>query len=106
MDVDEFWSAVLDAFRQLAPVEVRRSRFAPKPAIALHGREIAHWEAPGVIDVRITASGWSAVRDAYADDVAVTHDPARRDWIELRGRAGDAERLRPLITTVVTSNQS
>lgn len=104
MQVDEFWSAVLDALRELAPVEVRRSRFASKPAIWLHGHEIAHWEAPGIIDLRITGTGWTAVGHCYKNDPAVTRDPARRDWIELRATEADVDRLRPLLVTAVTSN--
>jgi len=32
----------------------RRSRYADKPALFIGNREIAHSEAPGVIDLRIT----------------------------------------------------
>ena len=44
------WTAVVDVARARGPVEERRSRYADKPALCLHGREIAHWEAPGVVD--------------------------------------------------------
>lgn len=104
MNVDEFWSAVLETFRELAPVEVGRSRFGPKPAITLSGREIAHWEAPGVIDLRVTAAGWSEVRATFGDDPAVTYEQTRRDWIEVRAMSADVDRLRPLLAATVAHN--
>ncbi|MCW2494270.1 luciferase family protein [Jatrophihabitans sp.] len=104
MDVDVVWQAVLDECRRLAPVEVGRSRFAPKPAIFLHGREIAHWDGPGGVDLRITAAGWREVREVFGADPAVRHDPGRRDWVELRAAATDVDRLLPLIAAAVAAN--
>jgi hypothetical protein len=104
MDVDEVWGAVLDECRRLAPIEVRRSRFAPKPAIFLQGREIAHWDGPGAVDLRITRAGWLALRETFGDDPAVRHDAGRRDWIELRATPADVDRLLPLIAAAVAAN--
>jgi hypothetical protein len=58
-----------------------------KPALCIEGREIAHLEAPGVIDLRITRQGWLQARSDYSDDPAVRRDPSRRDWIELHLRS-------------------
>lgn len=105
VQVDETWSAVVELCRQLGPVEVRRSRFVDKPAIVLGRREFAHWEGPGLVDLRITAAGWRERADGFATDPAVSHSSARRDWIDLHlTRAGDVDRLRPLFETAVVAN--
>ncbi len=89
----------------LGPVYERRSRYGDKPALYLDAREIAHCEAPGLIDLRITRSGWSRVRDQYAEDPAVRRDPARRDWIELMlSSAADLDRLAGLLSVAVECN--
>jgi hypothetical protein len=59
MQVDETWSAVVELCSELAPVTVRRSRFADKPALFLGRREFVHWEGPGLIDLHL----------AHPDDV-------------------------------------
>ena len=78
------WEAFVAALLQHAPVVERRSRYADKPALFLERREIAHLEAPGVIDVRLTRPGWAQLRDRLGGDARVRHDPSRRDWVELR----------------------
>jgi hypothetical protein len=68
-------------------------------------REVAHLEAPGVIDLRITRAGWSRVSADFGDDPAVCHDRARRDWIELHLHSiTDLDRLRHLLTTAMAAN--
>jgi hypothetical protein len=105
VDVDELWAAVLDLCRRLGPVTVRRSRFADKPALVLGRREFAHWEGPGLVDLRITAAGWREQADKFAADPAVTRSAARRDWIDLRlSEVADVDRLRPLFETAVIAN--
>jgi hypothetical protein len=79
MQVDETWSAVVELCSELAPVTVRRSRFADKPALFLGRREFVHWEGPGLIDLRITAAGWCKHADVFAADAAVLRSAARRD---------------------------
>jgi Family of unknown function (DUF5519) len=89
----------------VAEVRERRSRYGDKPALYLGAREIAHCEAPGLVDLRITHAGWSRARDQYAEDPAVRRDPARRDWIELvLGSAADLDRLASLLTIAVECN--
>ena len=87
------------------PAVERRSRYGDKPALFAGGREIAHLEAPGVIDLRITRAGWARVREDFGRDAAVHHDPARRDWIELHLHSiTDLDRLRHLLTTAMAAN--
>src|SRR5579875_1786519 len=101
MDVDAFWGGVLSAARELGPVEVRISGTAAKPALWLHDHELARWQAPGVIDVRVTAAGWEQLRTSFDGDPAVAPDPSSPDWVVLRGGASDVERLRPIVAAAV-----
>jgi len=103
---DPRWDALVAAVLRVAAVQERRSRFADKPALWLDGREIAHLEAPGIIDLRITQAGWSAVKEDFRADPAVRRDSSRRDWLELHVRsAADVERLSPLLAAAITANR-
>jgi hypothetical protein len=103
---DAVWEAVVAVMLATCAVYEGRSRFADKPALfSSGGREIAHREAAGVIDLRVTRSGWQAARVDYGSDPAVRRDPARRDWIELRpGSAADVDRLAGLLATAAAAN--
>lgn len=102
---DLCWDAFVTAMLAGGPAHERASRYGDKPALLLEGREIAHLEAPGIIDLRITRQGWSRARDDYADDPAVRHDPSRRDWIELHLRSpADLGRLARLLAIARAAN--
>jgi Family of unknown function (DUF5519) len=104
---DELWEAFVAAMLAAGPVAERRSRYGDKPALFTASREIAHMEAPGVIDVRITRAGWSQIKEHFSADPAVRRDPSRRDWIELRlSSAADLDRLRGLLAVTLTANGS
>ena len=99
------WDAVVTVMLAAGAGEERRSRYGDKPALFAGRREIAHQGAPGVIDLRITRAGWSRVSAEYGDDPAVTRDPSRRDWIELRLRSiADLDRLSGLLTAAMAEN--
>jgi luciferase-like monooxygenase len=100
-DWDEFVDAMLKAGR----ASEGRSRYADKPALFSGAREIAHQEAPGVIDLRITRAGWAQVKERFAADPAVHRDPSRRDWIELHLHTpADLERLAELLAITTAAN--
>jgi len=102
---DALWDRFVTAMLAAGPAQERPSRYGDKPALFAGNREIAHLEAPGVIDVRITRAGWSRVSAGFGDDPAVRHDPARRDWIELHLHSvADLDRLRQLLTTAMAAN--
>jgi len=102
---DPIWLAVVDLCEELGPVEHRACRWADKPALFLGRREIAHAEAPGLLDLRITVKGWRAQAAAFTGDPGIHHDPRRRDWIELNIAApGEVERLRPLFEQSIAAN--
>jgi hypothetical protein len=103
---DPLWDAFVAAMLASAALQERRSRFADKPALFLDGREIAHCEAPGIIDVRITQSGWSRVKERYRDHPAVRKDPSRRDWLEVvLGSPADLDSIASLLAEAVASNR-
>jgi hypothetical protein len=102
---DVIWEAFVVAMLAAGPVVESRSRYGDKPALFSASREIAHLEAPGVIDVRITRAGWSQVKDRFSADPAVRRDPSRRDWIELHpDSAADLDRLRGLLAAALAAN--
>lgn len=102
---DPRWEAFVAAMLAAGQAYERRSRYGGKPAVFIEGREVAHLEAPGVIDLRITRQGWSQARDDYGDDPAVRHDPSRRDWIELHLQSpADLGRLTQLLDIAMAAN--
>ena len=102
---DPLWNVFVDAILRAGQADERRSRFAEKPALFVGSREIAHLEAPGVIDLRITGAGWRQAKPRYGDDPAVHRDPSRRDWVEvhLSSRA-DLGRLDDLLAIAMAAN--
>ncbi len=99
------WEAFVVAMLAAGPVLERRSRYGEEPALFTAIREIAHLEAPGVIDLRITGAGWSRVKDRFGADPAVRRDRSRRDWIELHlDSAADLDRIGGLLTAALAAN--
>jgi hypothetical protein len=83
----------------------RRSRFGDKRALFVGSREVAHVEAPGVIDLRITSTGWAQAKRKYAGDPAIHREPSRRDWIEIHlSSRADLGRLAELLAIAVAAN--
>ena len=104
-DGDALWEAFVITMLRAGVTWEQRSRYGDKPALFTAAREIAHLEAPGVIDLRITRAGWSQVKDRFNADPAVRRDPSRRDWIELHLRSpADVDRLRDLLTAAIAAN--
>jgi hypothetical protein len=102
---EDVWDAFVDAVLLITPAVERRSRYGDKPALWVADREVAHREAPGIIDLRITRAGWSQAQHRYGSDPAVRHDASRRDWIELHlGCASDLARVGELLTITVAAN--
>ena len=51
------WDAFVVVMLAAGPAVERRSRYGGKAALCTADREMAHLEAPGVIDLRITRPG-------------------------------------------------
>jgi hypothetical protein len=102
---DPLWNAFVDAMLAFGHAEEGRSRFGPKPGLFVAGREIAHLEAPGVIDLRITNAGWTRAQSCCGGDPAVHRDPSRRDWIEIHlSSQADLGRLGDLLAIAMAAN--
>jgi Family of unknown function (DUF5519) len=102
---DMLWEAFVVTMLAAGPALERRSRYGDKPALFTASREIAHLEAPGVIDLRITRAGWLKVKDRFAADPAVRRDRSRRDWIELHlDSPADLDRLNELLAAAMAAN--
>jgi Luciferase len=102
---DPLWNAFVDAMLRAGHADERRSRFGDKPALYVGSREIAHLEAPGVIDLRITSAGWTRAKPRYGGDPAVHREPSRRDWIEIHLNArADLGRLGDLLAVAMAAN--
>lgn len=102
---DAIWNAFVTHALRLGATDERPSRFADKPALWVHDREIAHCEVSGVIDLRITAAGWRTVRDRFGTDPAVTKLATRRDWLELHiATPADCDTYAELVAQAVASN--
>lgn len=102
---DSLWDAFVAHMLATGKVHERRSRYGDKPAVYIEGREVAHLEAPRIIDLRITRQAWSRLKGEYGSDLVVYRDPSRRDWIELRPRSlQDLERLAGLLAAAIAEN--
>jgi hypothetical protein len=102
---EDMWDAFVDSVLSIGPAAERRSRYGAKRALWIASREIAHQEAAGVIDLRITRTGWSQVKERYATDPVVRRDPSRRDWIELHLRSAvDLEHVTELLAVALAAN--
>lgn len=102
---DAVWQAFVELILPMGPVHERTSRYGNKPAICLGRREIAHRQASGVINLRITTKAWTRLRDEHDDDGAVTSAANRRGWVELSiASLIDLDRLTPLIAAAVAAN--
>lgn len=63
-------------------VDERPSRFGGKSAFFVGRREIAHFEGPGVLDLRLTRPEIRARRDELGSDSRATLRGSS-DWVEL-----------------------
>ena len=103
---DSLWDAFVADMLGTGKAHERRSRYRDKPAVYIEGREVAHLEAPRIIDLRITRQGWSRLKGEFGTDPAVYRDPSRRDWIELRPHSlQDLERLAGLLAVAIAENE-
>jgi hypothetical protein len=83
----------------------RRSRYGDKPALTLHGREVAHCETPGIVDLRVTGQGWRTLPEQVRSDPRLRRHPGRRDWVELRvDTPADVVALEVVIRAVTSAN--
>ena len=68
---DSRWEAFVTTMLANGHAIEGRSRYSDKSALFTGSREIAHLEAPGVIDLWITRTGWARAKEDYGRDTAV-----------------------------------
>lgn len=78
---------------QIEGVEVSDSVFSDRPALWVNGTEIAHRDADGAVDVRLTREVIRRMRARLRDDPRVRLRSSSSDWIEVRAEASDDEAL-------------
>ena len=89
---------------ELEPLEERPSRFGGKPAFWASGREVAHFEAGDVLDLRLTRAEIRARRADLAADPRASLRGG--DWLELSfGSAEDLEWILGLARAALGANR-
>lgn len=78
--------------RSIDGVVEHPSAFGPGNAFWCNGKEIAHFDSPDVVDLRLTRAVIRELRPALRDDVRVELRKSGSDWVELRiGSEDDIE---------------
>lgn len=89
----------------LAGTAVGEGAFSPGPALWVGTREVAHFDADGSLDVRLTKGVIRRRRAELDADERITLRGAGSDWIEVRvGSDADAQRARELVRDAVAAN--
>ena len=97
-------TALVRAFSRIADVSWCRSRWADRDALYVGSREVAHFQEPCVLDVRLTTTG---IRAVASDPRVVTRSSRRSEWATVRVRTGkDIEFARTLLRTAIEHNRS
>lgn len=79
---------------EIPGVEESESMFSSEPALWVNGKEIAHVEAGGVVDVRLTAPLIRKHRPELKGNPAVTfRKSSSADWLEVKVTTQTDEKL-------------
>ena len=70
--------------RRVDGVVESESAFRPEPAFWVNGKEIAHFEGPDAIEVRLTKAVIRGLRPQLKADPRVELRPSGADWITVR----------------------
>lgn len=84
MSGDESRDRVMAVLGAIDGVEVSPSMFGTDDAIWCNGKEIAHFDADDVVDVRLTKAVIREMRAELRSDERVTLRKRASDWIEVR----------------------
>lgn len=97
-----------DLFDRLAGIDgaaLGEGAFAAGPAIWAGRREVAHLDAGGRLDVRLTRAVIRRRRQELRADAGVTLRAGTSDWVSLRlGEPGDEARALELVREAVAAN--
>jgi hypothetical protein len=85
-------------------VEVAEGAFAPGTALWVGRREIAHFDGPDVLDVRLTRAVIRANRDELKADPRVRFRRSTSDWVGFDVSDGDTAAVKALISQAAAAN--
>lgn len=98
--------AVKDRLAKIAGVAVSDSMFGDGDAFWVNGKEIAHFEGAGVIELRLTKVEISARRAALKADDRVELRRSGADWITIRFRShADAAFVAELVAVAADAHK-
>ena len=99
-------AGLLERCALLAGVRLGEGAFAPGPALWLGNREIAHVDADGLLDVRLTRAVIRRRRRDLATDGRVVLRRHQSDWVAVRvGDPAAVELAVTLIEEAVVANR-
>jgi len=79
--------------------------FSPGPAVWVGTREVAHFDGPGELDVRLTRGAIHARRSELRNDDRVELRAGTSDWIRVRTRSqNDRDHAFTLVKDAVVAN--
>jgi Family of unknown function (DUF5519) len=81
----------------LPGVEQSESMFGHGLAFWANGKEVAHFEGPGVIEVRLTKQRIRERRPAFGQDRRVVLRPSGAEWITVRFEEADWDFVTELV---------
>lgn len=88
----------------LDALDQRPSRFGGKEAFFVGKREVAHFEGPGVLDLRLTRGEIRSRKDELSGDARATIRGSS-DWLELACReAEDVDWVIALVEVAIAAN--
>lgn len=102
----ESWrTELIEAGGAIDGAAVGEGAFGPGPAVWVGRREVAHFDADGALDVRLTRQVVRARRDELRVDPRVQLEPSTSDWISVLVRSpDDADRALQLVADAVDAN--
>jgi hypothetical protein len=87
-------------------VEVGDGAFGPGVALWVGRREIAHFDGPNVLDLRLTREVIRVERESLKRDPRVTLRRSASDWLELDVTDRDVDAATALIARAVEANRA
>lgn len=75
---------LIEQLRQIDGAVIGEGAFSPGPAVWVGTREVAHFDANGALDVRLTKAVIREQRSVLKADDRVTLRGSGSDWLEIR----------------------
>ena len=98
-------SELFERIREIPEAVVSEGAFGPGDAVWVGRREVAHFDAAGNLDLRMTRAVIRARRDALREDPRIVLRPGQSDWMEVNiATPEDVEFAAGLIREAVIAN--